>query len=66
MAKTAFDNMTTKEETGTVPHMVNTLVGAGTWTLRKVDKSVGSFEIWCWRRAENIIGADRVKNKLLH
>jgi hypothetical protein len=28
------------------------------WTLPKVDqKYLDSFEMWCWRRIENIIGA---------
>ena len=31
------------------------LCGAETGTLRKVDqKYLGSFEMWCWRRMENI------------
>ena len=44
------------------------LYGAETWTLRKVDqKCLGSFEMWCWRRMEKIIWADRVRNKeILH
>jgi hypothetical protein len=44
------------------------LCGAETWTLRKVDqKYLESFEMWCWRRVENIIWIDRVKNKeVLH
>jgi hypothetical protein len=29
------------------------LYGAGTWTLRKVDrKYLERFETWCWRRME--------------
>jgi hypothetical protein len=44
------------------------LYGAETWTFRKVDqKYLESFEIWCWRRMEKIIWADRVKNEeVLH
>jgi len=32
------------------------LCGAETWALWKVDKKfLESFEMWCWRRMENII-----------
>jgi hypothetical protein len=43
------------------------LYGAETWTLQKVDqKSLESFEMWCWRRME-ISWTDRVKNEeVLH
>jgi hypothetical protein len=35
-----------------------------TCTLRKVDrKYLESFEMWCWRRMENIIWTDRVRTK---
>jgi len=31
------------------------LYGVETWTLWKVDeKYLGSFEVWCWRRMEEI------------
>ena len=31
--------------------------GAETWTLRATDqKRLESFEMWCWRRMEKIIG----------
>jgi hypothetical protein len=42
--------------------------GAETWTLRKVDqKYLESFETLCWRRLENIIWTDRVRNEaVLH
>jgi hypothetical protein len=31
------------------------MYGAAAWTLRKVDqKYLGSFEMWCWKRMENI------------
>jgi len=44
------------------------LYGAETLTLRKVDqKCLGSFEMWCWRRVEEIIWTDSVRNKeVLH
>jgi hypothetical protein len=44
------------------------ICGAETWTLRKVDqKYLESFEMWCWRRMEKIIRADRVRNEeVLH
>jgi hypothetical protein len=33
------------------------------WTLRKLDqKYINSFEMWCWRRMENISWTDRVRN----
>jgi hypothetical protein len=38
-----------------------------TWTLRKVGQEyLGSSEMWCWRRMENIIWIDRVTNEVLH
>jgi hypothetical protein len=38
--------------------------GAETWTLLKVDqKHLGSFEMWCCRRMENISYTDRMKNE---
>jgi hypothetical protein len=40
------------------------LYGAETWTLRTVDqKYLESFEVWCWRRMENISWTDRVRNE---
>jgi hypothetical protein len=40
------------------------LCGAETWTLRAVDqKHLESFEMWCWRRMENISWTDHVRNK---
>jgi hypothetical protein len=40
------------------------LCGTETWTLWKVDrKYLESFEMWCWRRMEKIIWADRVRNE---
>jgi hypothetical protein len=42
-----------KEETSKVLHLEQTLYGAESWTLRKVDqKYLESFEMWCWRRME--------------
>jgi hypothetical protein len=42
--------------------------GANTWTLRKVhQKHLGSFEIWCWKRMDNVSWINRVRNEeLLH
>jgi hypothetical protein len=35
----------------------------GTWKLRAVDrKHLDSFEMWCWRRMQNISRADNVRN----
>jgi hypothetical protein len=44
------------------------LYGAETWTLRKVEqKYLESFEMWCWRRMEEISWRDRVNNEaVLH
>ena len=40
------------------------LYGAKTWTLRAADqKHLGNFEMWCWRRMENIIWTDHVRNE---
>jgi hypothetical protein len=40
------------------------LYGAETSTFRAVDlKLLGSFEMWCWRRTENIIWTDHVRNE---
>jgi hypothetical protein len=39
------------------------LYGAESWTLWKVDeKYLESFEMWCWKRMENIIRSERVEN----
>jgi hypothetical protein len=41
--------------------------GADTPTLREVDqKYLGSFEMWCWRRMEEISWTNCVKNEVLH
>jgi hypothetical protein len=44
------------------------LYGAENGALRKVDqKYLESFEMWCWRRMENISRTDRVRSeKVLH
>ena len=44
------------------------LYGADTWTLRKVDQIyLESFEMWCWKRMENISWTDHVRNEeVLH
>jgi hypothetical protein len=40
------------------------LYGAETWTLRAVDqKHLESFEMWCWRRMEEINCTDHVSNE---
>jgi hypothetical protein len=40
------------------------LYGAETWTLRSVDEiHLESFEMWYWRRMENISWNDHVKNE---
>jgi hypothetical protein len=41
-----------------------TFYGAETWTLRAVNqKQMESFEMWCWRRMENISWTDHVRNE---
>jgi hypothetical protein len=42
--------------------------GVETWILRKLDeKHVESFEMWCWRRMENISLTDCARNEeVLH
>jgi hypothetical protein len=53
-----------KEETSKVLLWSTALYGAETWALRKVDqRSLESFEMWCWRRMESIIGTDCVRNE---
>jgi hypothetical protein len=43
--------------------MIYSSFGAESWTLRKVDqKHLKSLAMWCWRRIENIISTDRVRN----
>ena len=44
------------------------LYGAEKWTFRKVDhKYRESFEIWCWKRMEEIVWTHRVRNEeILH
>ena len=38
--------------------------GAEIWTLRTTDqKYLESFEMWCWRRMEEISWTDRVRNE---
>jgi hypothetical protein len=40
------------------------LYGAETWTLRATDqKRLESFEMWCWRRMEEIMWTDHVRNE---
>jgi hypothetical protein len=42
--------------------------GSEIWTLRKIDqKYLEGFKIYCWRRMEQIIWVDRVRNEeVLH
>uniref|UniRef100_A0A8D8WQA5 Craniofacial development protein 2 n=2 Tax=Cacopsylla melanoneura TaxID=428564 RepID=A0A8D8WQA5_9HEMI len=40
------------------------LYGSETWTMRKKEeKYLESFEMWLWRRIENIIWSDKVRNE---
>jgi hypothetical protein len=42
------------------------LCDAETWTLRKVDQTyLESFEMWSWRRMEQISWTDRMRNEVL-
>jgi hypothetical protein len=74
MAKTAFNKkknlFTSKLELNLRKKLVKcyswsiALYGAEKWTLRKVDqKYLESFEMWCWRRMEEISWTDRVRNE---
>ena len=39
------------------------LYGVETWTIRAADqKYLESFEMWCWRRMENISWTDLLRN----
>ena len=40
------------------------LYGSETWTLRKLErKYLENFEMWCWRRMENIKWPEKVTNE---
>ena len=40
------------------------MYGAETWTLRATgQKSLESFEMWCWRKMEKISWTDHVRNE---
>jgi hypothetical protein len=40
------------------------LCGVENWTVWKVDqKYLKGFEMWCWKRMEDISWTDRVNNK---
>jgi hypothetical protein len=73
MAKTAFTKkknlFTSKLELNLRKKLVKcyiwsiALYGAETWTLREVDqKYLESFEMWCWRRMEESIWTEPVRN----
>jgi hypothetical protein len=52
------------EETSKMLHLVRNFCGSETWIFRKVQqKYLERFEMWCWRRMEKIIWADRVRNE---
>ena len=43
------------------------LYGSETWKLRKMErKYLESFEMWCWRRIEEIKWHEKVINEELH
>jgi hypothetical protein len=45
-------------------HLEHSIYGAETWTLRQIDhKYLESFEMWCWRRMEEINWTDCVENE---
>ena len=40
------------------------MIGAKSWTVKKVDQEyLESFEMWCWRRMEEISWIDLVRNE---
>jgi hypothetical protein len=58
-----------KKETSEILHLEHNFVGAETWTLRKIEKYLESFEndeMWCWKRMEKVSLSGSVKNKTLH
>ena len=68
MAKAAFNknyhiSLKIEEETSKMLHLEHSLYGSETWTIRAVDqKHLERFEMWCWRRMENISLTDHVRN----
>jgi hypothetical protein len=78
MAKAAFNKkktlFTSKLDLELRKKLVNcytlstALHSAETWTPRKLDqKHLDRFEMWCWRRMENISWTDRINNEaVLH
>jgi len=53
-----------KEETNKCYCWSIALYGAETWTLWKADqKYLESFEMWCWRRMEQISWVDHIRNE---
>jgi len=72
MAKTSL-NKQVLTSANWIKHVRNKLVkcyiwsialhGSESWTLRTVDqKSLESFQMWCWRRMEKICWTDDVRN----
>jgi hypothetical protein len=50
--------------TVSAPYIYIYVCGAETWTLRVVgQKTLESFEMWCWRRIEKISWTDHVRNE---
>jgi hypothetical protein len=50
-------------------HLEHNLVGAGTWTLRIIEKyieSFESFEMLCWKLMEKVSLSDSMRNEVLH
>jgi len=53
-----------EEETSDMLHLSTDLYGAEILTLRKIlQKYLGSLEMWCWRRMEDISWIQRMKNE---
>jgi len=51
---------------GPFTYILAALYGAETWSLRKADQIyLESFEMWCWRRLEQISWTDCVRNEEL-
>ena len=74
MAKAAFNNKKTLSTSKLGSNLRKKLVKCYSWstdvygaenrTLRKIlQKYLGSFEMWCWRRMEDIIWNQRMKNE---
>jgi hypothetical protein len=53
-----------KEEANKVQHLEHSFVWCLTWILHAINQQyLGRFEVWCWRRMDNISWTDCVRNQ---